>query len=317
MELETNININSTSSSEGVVLFAFGNICYYQAVYNLVNSIKYYSPNIKIALFVEDINKCIGATGDIMNYVDTISQIENSDLYVNGKLDPAMLKVSIYKYLPFRNNLYLDVDAVCLKDIQPLIDEMIKTKRHYISHCLGYHTIDLGRDIPSMVWAWADDVWQHFKLDHDAILPSINSSIQFIKKSKKAKDLFGVLRILYTTNQLPLKKLKSKWGGGQPDELYMNVALAMTSYDPSYKNGNNIDGSNSLSGLIHFASKRSLSFQEVIDNYYFQSYYGGQNYTSRFYTEWLDRLLKGIMKMQNKTHQFYINRIILHKYVNK
>jgi hypothetical protein len=228
-----------------------------------------------------------------------------------------MLKVSLYKYLPFKNNLYLDVDAVCLKDIQPLIDDLVSTKRHYISHCVGYHTIDLGRDILLMQWAWADDIWEHFKLDHDAILPAINSSLQFIKKCKESKDLFGVLRILYTTNQLPTKRLRMKWGGGQPDELYMNVALAMTKYDPSYKNDGILGGGKSETGFIHFANKRGLTFEEVTDNFYFQSYYGGRNFTSRFYTEWLERLLKVMMKSENKTHQFQIDRIIGQKYVNR
>jgi hypothetical protein len=314
---EQTTNDITTSSTEGVVLFAFGKVGYYQAAYNLACSIKYYSPSVNIALFVDDINKCNSATYDIDKYVDSISQIENSDLYVEGKFDPAMLKVSIYKYLPFKHNLYLDVDAVCLKDIQPLIDDLVSTKRHYISHCLGYHTIDLGRDFSAMVWAFADDIWEHFKLDNDSILPAINSSIQYIKKSKEAKDLFGLMRILYTNNQLPLKKLRSKWGNGQPDELYMNVALAMTKYDPSYKNDRVVGGKKTESGFIHFASVRGLSFQEVIDNYYFQSYYGGRNYTSRFYTEWLERLLKVIMKKNNKVHQFHIDRIIGQKYVNK
>jgi hypothetical protein len=317
MSEELTTNDIATPSSEGVVLFAFGKAGYYQAAYNLAYSIKYHSPSVKIALFVDDINKCNGATYDINKYVDSINEIENSDLYVDGKLDPAMLKVSLYKYLPFKHNVYLDVDALCLKDIQPLIDDLVSTKRHYISHCLGYHTIGLGRDFPSMVWAYCDDVWEHFKLESDAILPAINSSIQYIKKSKEAKDLFGVMRILYTTNQLPLKKLRSKWGNGQPDELYMNVALAMTKYDPSYKNGDKVGDKQSESGFIHFSPVRGLSFQEVTDNYYFQSYYGGRNYTSRFYTEWLERLLRVMMKKENKTHQFHIDRIIGQKYVNK
>jgi hypothetical protein len=307
----------TTSSSEGVVLFAFGKVGYYQAAYNLACSIKYYSPFVNISLFVDDINKCNGATYDINMYVDSINQIEHSDLYVDGKLDPAMLKVSLYKYLPYNNNLYLDVDAICLKDIQPLIDDLVGTKRHYISHCLGYHTIDLGRNIETMVWAYADDVWEHFKLDGNAILPSINSSIQFIKKGKEAEVLFDLLHLLYTTNQLPLKRLRSKWGNGQPDELYMNVALAMTAYDPSYKNDGVMDDGKTKKGFIHFSPVRGLSFQEVIDNYYFQSYYGGRNYTSRFYTEWLERLLKSIMSKQKKNHQFHIDRIIGQKYVNK
>ena len=317
MTEEVNTNDIATPSSEGVVLFAFGKVGYYQAAYNLAYSIKHYSPNVKIALFVDDINKCYGATVDINNYVDSLNQIEHTDLYVDGKFDPAMLKVSLYKYLPFKYNLYLDVDAICLKDIQPLIDDLVSTKRHYISHCVGYHTIDLGRAIPSMQWAWADDIWEHFKLDNDAILPAINSSLQFIKVCNESKNLFGVLRILYTTNQLPINRLRMKWGNGQPDELYMNVALAMTQYDPSYKNDGIVGSGTSETGFIHFASVRGLSFQEVTDNYYFQSYYGGRNFTSRFYTEWLDRLMKVIMRKRNKVHQFHIDRIIGQKYVNK
>ena len=314
---EITTNDIATSSNEGVVLFAFGKVGYYHAAYNLAYSIKYHSPNVKIALFVDDIKKCENATGDINKYVDSINQIEHSDLYVDGKFDPAMLKVSLYKYLPFKNNLYLDVDAICLKDIQPLIEDLVSTKRHYISHCVGYHTIDLGRGIPSMQWAWADDIWEHFKLDNDAILPAINSSLQFIKVCNESKNLFGVLRILYTTNQLPTNRLRMKWGGGQPDELYMNVALAMTQYDPSYKNDGIVGSGTSETGFIHFASVRGLSFKEVTDNYYFQSYYGGRNFTSRFYTEWLDRLMKVMMRTQNKIHQFHIDRIIGQKYVTK
>ena len=317
MTEELTTNDIATSSNEGVVLFAFGKQGYYQAAYNLAYSIKYYSPSVKIALFVDDIKKCNSATYDINRYVDSINEIEHSDLYVDGKFDPAMLKVSLYKYLPFKNNLYLDVDAVCLKDIQPLIDDLVSTKRHYISHCVGYHTIDLGRDIPSMQWAWADDIWSHFKLESDSILPAINSSLQFIKLCKESIDLFGVLRILYTTNQLPTKRLRMKWGNGQPDELYMNVALAMTKYDPSYKNDGIVGGGKSETGFIHFANVRGLSFEEVLDNFYFQSYFGGRNFTSRFYTEWLERLLKVMMKKENKSHQFTIDRIIGQKYVNK
>lgn len=210
----TNDITTSSTDLEGVVLFAFGKVGYYHAAYNLAYSIKHYSPNVKIALYVDDINKCTTSTGDIIKYVDSLNQIEHSDLYVDGKFDPAMLKVSLYKYLPYKHNLYLDVDAVCLKDIQPLIDELIGTKRHYISHCVGYHTIDLGRGIPSMQWAWADDIWQHFKLEQDAILPAINSSIQYIKKCQESKELYTVLNLLYNHNQLPTNRLRMKWGNG-------------------------------------------------------------------------------------------------------
>ena len=63
------------------------------------------------------------------------------------------MKVNLYKYLPYDCNLYLDVDAIALKDIQPMIDELSQSGKDYISHCVGYHTIDKGRDFKEMQWA--------------------------------------------------------------------------------------------------------------------------------------------------------------------
>jgi hypothetical protein len=105
-----------------------------------------------------------------------------------------------------------------------------------------------------------------------------------------------------------------KWGGGQPDELYMNVALAIHGIDPALKAYTRNDTSEG--GMIHFAMTRGLSYQDIINNYYLQSYYGGAGFTPRFYIDWLDRMLNADHKAIGKRHIYLISRIAQNKYAD-
>lgn len=301
-----------TSANVGVVLFAFGKPHYYGAAYNLAFSIKRFNSGLKIALFVDDVSKCYGYANGLANYVDSINEIKPEHLTTGGKLDPGKLKVNLYQYLPFDHNIYLDVDAVALKDLEPMINELINAGKDYISHSVGYHTINQGRAIPSMQWAWADDIWEHFGLRESDTLPAINSSIQYIRKGIQAEKIYIIAKDYYENKPLPVQKLRMKWGGGQPDELYMNVALAILALDPSIIPVGQTDGSEN--GYIHFAMQRRLTFEQITERFYLQSYYGGQGFTPLFYVEWLDRLLKKWFSESGKQHIHFINRITSNKY---
>jgi hypothetical protein len=316
LQLESSANLLNQQKhaplNVGVVLFAFGKPHYYGAAYNLAFSIKRFNSAINIALFVDDIDKTNGYAHGVADYVDSVNKINPEHLTTGGKLDPAKLKINLYDYLPFEHNIYLDVDAVALKDLQPMVNELINAGKHYISHTVGYHTIQQGRAIPSMQWAWADDIWQHFELSDTAVLPAINSSIQYIYKGEASKRLYDTAKELYYNNPLPVNKLRMKWGGGQPDELYMNIAMAKLGIDPAIISVGHTDGSEN--GYIHFAMQRRLSFEQITERFYLQSYYGGQGFTPLFYVEWLDRLLKKWFAESGKQHIHFINRITTNKY---
>jgi hypothetical protein len=297
-----------------VVLLAFGKPQYYWAAYNLAFSIRKHSPNINITVLFDDPIKALSHCQDLMQYINHIGHIALEDIYTNKKLDPGKVKVNLYKYLPYDRNLYLDVDAIALKDIQPMIDELAQSGKDYISHCVGYHTIDKGRDFKEMQWAWADKMWAHFNLLSSYVMPAINSSMQWIVKGSQAEAIYRTAKDLYFNNPIPIKELRMKWGGGQPDELYMNVALAIHGIDPALKAYEKNDGSEG--GMIHFSMQRGLSYQEVIENYYLQSYYGGAGFTPRFYIDWLDRMLAADFKAIGKRHNFLISRITQNKYAD-
>jgi hypothetical protein len=314
MTEELTATTQSITPSTGVVLLAFGKIQYYWAAYNLAFSIKKHSPNVSITLLFDDMLKAVSQCPDMMKYADSIAEIDAADIYTNKKLDPGKVKVNLYKYLPYERNLYLDVDAIALKDIQPMIDELAQSGKDYISHCVGYHTIDKGRDFKEMQWAYADKIWAHFGLPSDAVMPAINSSMQWIVKGVQIQELYQQARHLYMDKTIDPKDLRQKWGAGQPDELYMNVALAILGIDPALKHYDNIKGSEG--GMIHFAMTRGLTFQEVTENYYLQSYYGGAGFTPRFYVDWLDRMLNADFKAIGKRHIYQISRIAENKYAD-
>ena len=314
MTEELTSNNQSITPTTGVVLLAFGKVQYYWAAFNLAFSIRKHSPNVNITVLFDDSGKAISQCPEIIQYVNRIGNIEQQDIYTNNKLDPGKVKVNLYKYLPYDCNLYLDVDAIALKDIQPMIDELSQSGKHYISHTVGYHTIDKGRDFKEMQWAWADKMWAHFNLLSSYVMPAINSSMQWIVKGSEAEGIYSTAKDLYFNNPIPIKELRMKWGGGQPDELYMNVALAIRGIDPALKKYDKVEGSEG--GMIHFSMQRGLNFQDIIDNYYLQSYYGGAGFTPIFYINWLDRMLNADFKAIGKRHIYLISRIAQNKYAD-
>jgi hypothetical protein len=304
----------SITPSTGVVLLAFGKPQYYWATYNLVFSIRKHNPNVRITVLFEDTGKALSHCPEIVDYVEQVGSIDAEDIYTNKKLDPGKVKINLYKYLPYDCNLYLDVDAIALKDIQPMIDELAQSGKQYISHCVGYHTIDKGRDFKEMQWAWADKMWAHFNLLESYVMPAINSSMQWIVKGSQTEAIYRTAKDLYFNNPIPIKELRMKWGGGQPDELYMNVSLAIHGIDPALKTYTRNDGSEG--GMIHFSMQRGLSFEKIVQNYYLQSYYGGAGFTPRFYIDWLDRMLNADFKAIGKRHIYLISRIAENKYAD-
>jgi hypothetical protein len=233
-------------------------------------------------------------------YVDLPEQ----HIYTNKKLDPGKAKVLLFDYLPFHYNLYLDVDAVCLKDLQPLIDQLIANDAKYATRVVGEHTIDQGRDFKAMQWAWADQLWQHFGLAKSDKIYAINSSIQFIEKCAEAEAIYRTAADMYLNNPMPINKLRMKWGGGQPDELYFNVSFGKNNFKP-YE----IDA-------ICFQMNREFSYAQIEERFYLMSYYGGKGFTPTFYIEWLDRKLKAWMQQDGIQHKYFIHRITDHKHAD-
>lgn len=293
--------------TKGIVLLAFGKRGYGFAAYNLAVTIRAFNSTIPIICYHDDI-----AFGQVevekLSVFTELKPITRELFYHEGKFDPGYAKVNLYDLYPYDLNLYLDVDAICLKDIAPLFDIMEKKPDFFYTHIIDTHTIDKGRDFKSMQWAWADDIWDHFKLDKDAVFYATNSSYQIVKKCKEAKAFYDQIKLNYL-NPIPIEKLRMLWGGGQPDELYMNAALCQLKI-PAQMN----------TDVMFFGGDVNHTFTEIEEKFYFLSLYGAGasnvSTTRMKYREWADRLMLAHFRKKGEGHIYKTQYIMAEKHAN-
>lgn len=241
--------------------------------YHLAMSIKHYSPSIPIHLITDDL--AISRLKDLSMF-DTID-------YVDTPVDPAQAKIDMYGILPFDHNMFLDADGLCLSELDSTFDKLIASDKPFQCFVHAYYNRHDKPEMPLMVWANRDVIWDHYGFDTQT-LPATQSSMIYIRKGEFCDDLYRRMQANYK-NPIPLDKLRNKWGGGQPDELYLNVTLAQMGYDPKCEN------------IIYFADDRTLKPRDIKDHYKILSLFGtAQNVKpilERYYDSEVQRIANG------------------------
>lgn len=293
-------NEATTPDNSGVVLLVFGKQGYYMAAANLALSIHLLSPGVPILCLTDSLSTLNEIAGFRTKYFTRAVEVE----IVRG--DPAQNKLNIYNLIEahgFDDNIFVDVDSVCLKDIRPLLCRLSKGKDEYLTNVHATYTFSDGPIFPSMIWGTADVIWPHFNLADDAVLPATNSSFQYIRKGKVCKQLFDIALQEYS-NKCPLEA-KQLWGGTHPDELYLNVALAKM-------------------GMIAripdamICPVKGMPIQEISELtqlYYFITFFGDRNKTPSKYVTWYDNHLYNLYKSIGTGHYFKIHDIFQSKHV--
>jgi hypothetical protein len=260
----------------GILLMAYGN-AYHQYAYNLAYSIKFYSKE-KVFLLCDTIPD---VDTSVFDQIEIFEPAKRED----GQYDHCQNKIDIYARSPFKKTLYLDVDAVCLKDISPILDSLDGWRIYsQMVDCGGRHD-----SIGYSVWASNDTIWEHFKLDNKAVLPALQTSIIYFEKGDFSNDFFSQLAINYS-NHLSKEQYASMWGRNQshPDELYYSVTMAQFGILPDY-------------GIqpVFYAHKK-ISVTEILEKYYILSQYGAFGLTRPYAIELYDRHLASIFKEGKK-----------------
>lgn len=263
----------------GIVLLAFGKRGYGFMAYNLALSIKHHSPNVPITLYAQTDSACMREVTDLSVF-DAVLPIEGN------VSDPGRFKVSIYDLLPYDNNLYLDVDALCLKPIEPLLERLSNGSEDYQTYIHTTYGFDAPNDLPLMYWATKMTIWNHYGLNQDHKLPATQSSIQFIRKSEKSRELFKTIEACFD-NPIPIENLKHVWGGTQPDELYINTALAIHGISPHI-------GFDSM----WFGDNQSKRPHVVANDHYFLSMFGNRMKVKPMFWEYYDKVVESLSNMR-------------------
>lgn len=280
--------------TKGIFLIAHGKKGYIYAAYNLAVSLKYFNPEIKISLLHDDSIDYLSE--DQKRFFDILIKFNPAE-------DPGEIKLGMYDKLPFDYNLYLDVDSIALRDLTPVINELIEKGGSYYSHVSG---VNKGEEsFPELMWATPKQIREKYNLTSDSPIPSINTSFQFIKKCQKSKELFDQA-LINLFNPIPLNELKTRWGGTQPDELYLNVAL-------SQKNINADPGKE----YVFFSSKIHAELSSIERDFALLTLYGGRGFIRLAYIEWYDRLMHKYCRSFGFSHSFKTRNILPDKHVNK
>jgi hypothetical protein len=295
--------------TRGITLMAFGKKEYAQMAVNLALSIKAIS-DVAINLVTEP-STLKGIYPRMDNWLfNEIIEIDQSDLYQGGKFNPGRAKTRIYKYLKFDSNIYLDVDALCVRDLNELFDICEKTDSFYLTQIVGKHRLEQGRNFIEMQWAWADDLCRHYGISDKTDLYATNSSFSYWRKCDTA-ELFAEQMQHNIDFGLPLEELRLKWGGTFPDELALNATLSQFNHDatlteclsPIYFNY----------GILH-----NFDVEKIKADHFVIGYYGGNNFTSKklwkFYDDHLHRICRRLFARE---HLYKSAKLITSKHANK
>ena len=288
-----------------IILLSFGKKGYAYAAFNLAMSIKYYGCKVPIHLFGQkDLFDSIP-----LDYFDFTTWIE-SDFYKKGNhIDVSKAKINIVGQLPDEHNIYLDVDALALKDITPLIELVTKSDKKYVTDVMGCGK--KGDKIEYDCWARHEYAWPFFNLDDSKQWRSIQSSWAYFHKDCKT-DFYNLLRHFYD-KRYPLNQLKENWAKDQlPDELLFSGVCAYIDHDPSFSQK-----------PIFFGIKtpdRSLS--ELANDYYILSMYGNsaamshKSLTKKVYQDWYGQQVR-VMSMKNNMPWYKVNYVMNDKIINR
>lgn len=290
--------------TKGVFLAAFGRKGYLYAAFNMAVSIRALNPSIPIA-FAYDPTLIDWIPNHKLAIFDKLIPIPTEQFKDYVRIDPAKFKTAIYDYLPYEENLILDVDGCAIQDVQPLIDQLSRKEGFFFTDHIGkggkYDQIEYS------IWATNEVLWKHFNLKEDARVYAVQTSFSYVKKCPEAKVFFDRLKNNYEKG---IDKTSIRlWGGTIPDELFYSGTLAQLNIDPSVPMKPVFFGNYFYSG----------TYQDMAKEFFILSLYGngiGRTETKLRYIEYYDRIMREYCKKLGHQHEYKVSYIMSDKHLN-
>lgn len=253
--------------------------------HNLALSLKYHSPTVNIHLFITDELR----TQINEEHYTTIRTIEYDDYNDHRGIAPAKIKTRIYELgrsIGLSSFLYMDVDAICLNDIEPFLNSL---KGHKIATEVIGKGSKTDASIDYSIWAKNKDIWEFFDLKEEDILCGIQSSWMYFEQSDVCDKLQEYLN-WYMLRGVPISMLIQQWGGNIPDELLYQGIFAKMGIIP--------DKPSTEKKTILFGNKKNKERPiDVLSTYYILSIYGNEKLTQKKWLKLYDQHLHEIERL--------------------
>lgn len=262
--------------NKGIVILCMRKPQYACAAVNLAISIRHHSPSIHITLVSDGIHNKALSSG-YLGAFNFIKELKETTV--------CEAKLNIFKYVDYKQALYIDADSICVNDIEPLFG---KLKGSFKSNVIDNYT----------TWASAENYKKYFKVEPSQ---TINSSWIYFENNK----VFEQANIFYKAG-FERTDLSDTWGGHLPDELFFNAALSKLETDAR------IDFK-----LMFFDEKKNVPISTITNEYFFATFYGNRNSSRVDLHEWYDKLMFKYCAALGIEHRFKIHEILAHKLVNE
>lgn len=279
-----------------VTLLAFGRKGYAFAAANLVASLRHYGYGGDIHLFVDA--RCRSVLPSWTEQMATLK-----DLPKELGTDPCAIKLALPDLIE-GPTLYMDVDAVVVKDITPWMEELQKDGRPYIT-CVYGKGKD-GEKIDYFVWATTVTAKVKHALRDDATFYGIQSSWAYMRPGEWLKEFRHQLVSIH--QQWDIKDLRYKWGQTMPDELFYSLACTIMEHDPTWD------------GEPMFWGKGFDSLPDIKQKHYAISLWGsgkGKAAVPSRHVEKYDAVMRTVMRGQGRSHDLKSIYIRQDKYVDQ
>ena len=142
----------------GIVLTAFGKRGYGYAAHNLAMSLRTHGCQYPIYLYAQKET----IEGANLALFDRVFYLEQHEYTFRGKFAPGYGKINAIAKLPFDENLFIDADSLCLREIDSLINKLRLKDFSSVWMGEGYY----GQDISYDPWAKHEYAWQFFAAHH-------------------------------------------------------------------------------------------------------------------------------------------------------
>ena len=213
--------------TRGVVLMALNYCEYGHWASTLANSLRFTSPDIKIALICDPIGKRDIAPAydkDIDQYIP----IPENYYKIDGRNIPLKAKTFIYDLSPFDETIFIDADLIWLpyKPITELFEkfkdiDFTMSCRSDARMCDAYDTL--------IHWAKPRDILAEYPdLDKEKRMYNVSSEFIYFKKNQKVKDFFELVKQFYLEPKVSYRD----FGLQVPDELAYTLAMLHSDIKP-------------------------------------------------------------------------------------
>jgi alpha-N-acetylglucosamine transferase len=207
-------------------------------------------------------------------------------------------KLRIFEHSPFEETLYLDVDGMLLNNPEEIFDKL----KGSIVWTQPMGTGKKGDDTINYMWAKNDLLYERYNIPEDNLFTTTQTSIIYF--TREAEGFFNQLKINYENRLKPIE-YREMWGKSKqhPDELYYSVTMAQM-------------GISLQEFRPVFFPEKVKTIEEIEQNYYVLSMYGGNNvkpYARAYYDR---RMQNQVFNPKGLNHKYKVDRLYKNKFIN-